>query len=190
MAYDRKNLFLIAQGGGQRAQRWVYEGTDTVAAVAAAGFISDAYELGMKVGDEITVKQYSSTAFTTLTQSDTLIATAVVSGTGATLKKASVGAATASAGAATLNTLVGAVTTESLTTAAGDTPYTLTVTNSQVAASDVILVSIQNGTNSAGVPLLGRVTPGSGSVVITVYNKHASAALNGTLIISYVVFKA
>jgi hypothetical protein len=97
--------------------------------------------------------------------------------------------AAAVAGAATLNKASGKITTESLTTAAGAT-YTLTLTNSQIAAADTAFVSIANGTNSAGDPAVGLVTPAAGSVTIKVVNRHASAALNGTLVISFASMKA
>lgn len=96
--------------------------------------------------------------------------------------------ATATAGAATLNKVLGTITTESASTAAA-AAYTLTLTNSTVSASSVIMASIDNGTNSAGIPVVGAVTPGSGSVVIKVWNLHASAAFNGTLKIRFVVIK-
>ena len=94
--------------------------------------------------------------------------------------------ATAASGAATLNSNAGVITTESLTTAQ-NAIYTLTLTNSQIKATDIVLVSVGNGSNSAGTPMLGTVTAADGSVVITVINKHASAvALNGTLVIAFV----
>lgn len=98
--------------------------------------------------------------------------------------------ATASSGAATLNALVGKVTSEALTTAQ-NAFYTLTLTNSEIAAADIVLVSVGNGTNTQGTLMLGHVTPAAGSVVIQVQNKHASAqALNGTIVVSFVVLKA
>lgn len=96
--------------------------------------------------------------------------------------------ATATAGAATLSKNAGVVTSEALTTAAGAV-YTLTLTNTVIAATDTVLASVQNGTNTQGWVHLERVTPGSGSVAITVRNIHASEALNGTIKISYVVFQ-
>jgi hypothetical protein len=96
----------------------------------------------------------------------------------------------AAAGAATLNKLSGKVTTEDLTTAQ-DASYTLTLTNTSVAAADIVLVSVASGTNTQGTTVVTKVTPAAGSVVIIVTNKHATAqALNGTLVISYVVIKA
>lgn len=96
--------------------------------------------------------------------------------------------ATAATGAATLDMPSGVVTTESLTTAAGAV-YTLTLTNTCIAAKDIVLVSVGNGTNSAGSPALTTVTTAAGSVVIKVQNIHASAALNGTLTIAFAVIK-
>lgn len=97
--------------------------------------------------------------------------------------------ATAAAGAATLNKSSGKITTESLTTVAGAT-YTLTLTNSSIAAADQVYVSVANGTNTQGMPVVTRVTPGITSVIIVVTNMHASQALNGTLIVSFMVAKA
>ena len=96
--------------------------------------------------------------------------------------------ATAVAGAATLNKGSGVVTSEALTTAAGAT-YTLTLTDSAIAATDEVFASVQNGTNAAGLPEIATVTPGAGSVVIVVHNDHATAALNGTLKVTYLDLK-
>jgi hypothetical protein len=101
-----------------------------------------------------------------------------------------ISAATATTGAATLEAIAGKVTTESLTTAQ-NAAYTLTLTNPSIAAADIVLVSVANGTNTQGTPALVRVTPAAGSVVIIVRNSHASAeAFNGTLVISFFVVKA
>jgi hypothetical protein len=95
-------------------------------------------------------------------------------------------AATASSGAATVDKQSGLVTSEALTSAAAAT-YTLTLTNALVAATSTVLVSVGNGSNTQGQPTLETVTPGSGSVVIVVRNRHASQALNGTLVIGFLV---
>lgn len=95
--------------------------------------------------------------------------------------------ASATTGAATLNKNSGQITSESLTTAAGAV-YTLTLTDSNILATDLVLASVQYGTSTTGSPAITRVTPAAGSVVILVQNVHASAALNGTIIISFVRF--
>lgn len=92
--------------------------------------------------------------------------------------------ATASSGAATLNKVSGVITSEGLTTAAGST-YTLTITNSKIAAADQVFASVQLGTSTTGVPSITTVTPSSGQVVITIQNIHASAALNGTIKVAF-----
>lgn len=103
---------------------------------------------------------------------------------------ADAGTATATAGAAELNKMAGKVTTEALTTAQ-NAIYTLTLTNSAIAAADMVFASVADGTNTQGTPMIGQVNPGAGSVVIEVINKHATAeALNGTLEISFHVVKA
>lgn len=96
------------------------------------------------------------------------------------------GFATSTAGAATINHTGGVITTEALSTAAAAT-YTMTLTNNDIAANSAVMVSIGNGTNSAGAPVVTTVTPAAGSVVIVIKNVHASAALNGTLTIAFAV---
>lgn len=100
-----------------------------------------------------------------------------------------VGSATATTGAATLNARSGKVTSEALTTAQ-NAIYTLTVTNSELAAADVVMASVANGTNTQGTPMIGKVTPAAGSLVVEVINKHAtSQAFNGTVVVSFVCIK-
>ena len=94
--------------------------------------------------------------------------------------------ATATAGAATLSKQAGTVTSETLTTAAGS-EYILTLTNTFVAAASVVLASVQNGSNTTAGAYVTSVTPAAGSVVIKVKNGHASAALDGTIKIAFLV---
>lgn len=95
--------------------------------------------------------------------------------------------ATAVAGAATLDAMSGVVTSEAVTTAAGAT-YTLTLTNNQIAAADVVLVSVAAG--GTGMATVARVTPAAGSVAIIIQNIAGAAAFNAALKISFVVIKA
>ncbi|MDE2102789.1 MAG: hypothetical protein KGL39_36430 [Patescibacteria group bacterium] len=96
--------------------------------------------------------------------------------------------ATGAALAVTLNTPSGVITTESLTTAAGGT-FTYVITNSCIAATDIVNVSLGLGTASTGNPSVTTVTPAAGSVSVVVQNLHASAALNGTLKIAFDIIK-
>lgn len=98
--------------------------------------------------------------------------------TGATGGVSGHGAATAVAGAATLNQSSGVITSEALVAA---TSYTLTLTNSVVASTSTVVVTPYN---SAGLAVfLVSITPGSGSVVVVV----GMAALTGTVAIPFVV---
>ncbi len=104
--------------------------------------------------------------------------------------KQTMGAVAAVAGAATLAAIQGKVTSEALTTAQ-NAIYTLTLTNTSIAAADIVLASVANGTNTQGTPVITRIQPAAGSVVILVSNLHATAqALNGTIVVSFVVVKA
>lgn len=93
--------------------------------------------------------------------------------------------ATSTAAAATVNHTGGFITTESLSTAAAGI-YTFTLTNANIMASSVVLVSAGNGTNTTqGLSVIG-VTPAAGSCVILIKNVNASA-LNGTIVIGFAV---
>lgn len=97
-------------------------------------------------------------------------------------------ASTASAGAVTSHAQRGIVTTEALTTAAGSS-YTLTLTNNRTQTTDSFcLVSVGNGSNTGGTPVVTSVTQSGGSWVILIKNDHASAAFNGTLKIMFQIF--
>lgn len=96
------------------------------------------------------------------------------------------GTATSTANAATINAQTGMITTEALTTAAGAT-YTMTLTNSYISASSIVLVTVGKGTDTAGMPTVAFVTPAAGSAVIILQNIHAANALNGTIKIGFKV---
>jgi hypothetical protein len=108
----------------------------------------------------------------------------------ATIFSTNSGTATAAAGAATLANRFGKITSEALTTAQ-NANYTLTITNTSIVATDIVFASVANGTNSQGTPIIVRVTPAAGSLVIIVRNAHDSAqALNGTLVVSFAALGA
>ena len=96
--------------------------------------------------------------------------------------------ATASGGAATLNKSAGVVTSEALTTAAGAT-YTLTLTNSTIAAADQVFASVNLGAGTGGTPTVAAVKPAAGSCTIQIQNIHASTAFNAAIVIQFAVFK-
>lgn len=95
-----------------------------------------------------------------------------------------VNVATSTAGAATLNTKSGRVTTEALTTAAGAT-YSFTLTNSLItAAGPAPQVSVVDGSNTGGQLQLTSVTNAAGSSTF-VFTNTGTSALNGTLVIAF-----
>ena len=96
------------------------------------------------------------------------------------------GTGTESSHAVTINHQSGVITTTSLTTAAGATE-TITLTNSAITTSSVVLVSVMGGTNSGTNALYLQATAGSGTSTIKLTNGDASAALNGTVIIGFLV---
>lgn len=80
----------------------------------------------------------------------------------------------------------GTVTSAALTTAAG-TLESLTITDAKIAATSKVMVSVLNGTNAAGIPVISTVTPGAGSATVRLLNADALAAFNGTVILRYFV---
>lgn len=108
----------------------------------------------------------------------------------ATIFSTNSGTATATAGAATLANRFGKVTSEALTTAQ-NAIYTLTITNTIIRTTDLVMASVANGTNTQGTPVVTRVQPGNGTLTILVSNLHASAqALNGTIVVSFAALGA
>lgn len=94
--------------------------------------------------------------------------------------------ATAASGKATAHGEGALITTESLSQAAGAT-YTLTVGNNQIQPNSVVLAVLSNGSNTQGDPTLNTVAVSLGKAVITITNRHASQALNGTLQVAMLV---
>ena len=107
--------------------------------------------------------------------------------TGTSALEVETGAVTLSSNAGTLSQVAGKVTSEALTTAAG-AAQSLTITNTLVAATDIIFVTRNGGTSDEGTPEF-TVTPGAGSFVILLENRHASAAFDGTFIFSFMIVK-
>lgn len=93
-------------------------------------------------------------------------------------------AATSTAGAATLNTVSGLVTTEALTTAVGAT-YSFVLTNSLITlAGPAPQVQMLDKSNTAGATQVNSVTNAAGSATI-VFQNTGTAAWNGTKLIAF-----
>jgi len=88
----------------------------------------------------------------------------------------------------TLNKNCGQITTVSQTIAAG-AEAEFTVTNSEVAATDVVVACIATHT-SAGEFIVGVSAVAAGSFKLRLTNLHAATAGNNVLVINFVVIKA
>jgi len=88
----------------------------------------------------------------------------------------------------TCNAYSGVITTVSQTVAAG-AEADIVVTNSKVAATDVVAVSIKTHT-SAGTFEASVAAVAAGQFTLRLTNLHASAAGDNVLVINFIVLKA
>lgn len=122
----------------------------------------------------------------------TLSVTGAISGSGSIGYATGVGGtvtqATNRSTGVTLNKLSGQITTDATSLAAG-AEATFTVTNSQVAATDVVVVCAASGQTAAtSVPIVTAVAAGSFDITLT--NLNASTADTGAMVINFAVIKA
>lgn len=89
----------------------------------------------------------------------------------------------------TLNTVCGTITTFAAGAIAGAEDGPFTVTNSAVAATDVISVSIKSYAGT-GTPLVYVSATAAGSFDITITNLHAANALTAAIVINFFVNKS
>lgn len=89
----------------------------------------------------------------------------------------------------TLNKLAGQITTDT-TSLAAEAQATFTVTNSKVAANDVVVVSIKSGSNGGNTAVTVKaVAAGSFDLMVSNNNAAAGTAETGAIVISFVVIK-
>lgn len=98
------------------------------------------------------------------------------------------GTVTLSSNAGTVSKMAGVITTESLTTAAGAS-QALVITNTLVTTTSIVLVTRTGGTSAGGTPII-KAVPTANTITIALDNKHASAAFDGTFILSFLVLAA
>lgn len=103
---------------------------------------------------------------------------------GSTIVAAKVNGTEAS-NAVTASGMAGLITTSSLSTAGGSS-YAITWTNTVITSTSVVLLTLAGGTNTTENITL-KVVPGSSTATLTIYNNTAATALNGTILISYLV---
>jgi hypothetical protein len=89
----------------------------------------------------------------------------------------------------TINKLSGTITTDATSLATG-AEATFVVTNSKVAATDVVVVSLKSGTTTPGSTLVSVTAVAAGSFSITLANLHASVADTAAAVINFAVIKS
>lgn len=88
----------------------------------------------------------------------------------------------------TINAVCGAITTDATSLAAG-AEAEFTVTNSAVAAADVVVVSLKTeSTTGTSLPFVSTIAAGSFKITLT--NLHASTADTSASVINFAVIKA
>ena len=78
MAYSTSSPPIRVTGGIDAVNQWLYKSADSAATVKAANYITNAQDLGMKVGDAIIILD-------TATPAATLAIVSAVASTGSTL---------------------------------------------------------------------------------------------------------
>ncbi len=76
MAYDKNNLARIDGFFAGAYNEWVYRSTDNFTTVKAANYLSNAFDMGVKAGDKITVIEVATPPVMTIATILTCTATA------------------------------------------------------------------------------------------------------------------
>ena len=129
-----------------------------------------------------TLRSFVNVTDGAITSSSSSAGIGYATGAGSTVTQA-----TSKATGVTINAVSGVIITDDASLAAG-AEVTFTVTNSAVAATDVILLSL--GTTTTGTPFAFVSDVSAGSFDITITNLHASTANTSAEGINFVVIKA
>lgn len=100
------------------------------------------------------------------------------------------GSATQSAAsqAVTIDNGCGTVTLATNTLSAA-TVTSFTISNSRAQVGDRVLVTLDRGTQTNGIPVLVGATPATGSITVSFANAHASTALNGAMKVYFLLLR-
>jgi hypothetical protein len=93
---------------------------------------------------------------------------------------------TEASNAVTVDANAGVITTSSLTVTAGST-YSITWTNTSIAATSVVLLQWQGGTNTNANFTMSCV-PGASTATLVIHNNASATSISGTIIIGFSVF--
>lgn len=145
------------------------------------------YEFGKITSDVLQTDELVVTELTATTLNATTTTVATSNADSVIVTKGTVTQATSPTTGVTVNTNAGVISTFASTLAAGGTEV-FSVANSKVDANSVILVNVVDYTGSAGVPIVQiDGGAGAGTFNIVVRNIHGTAALDGSLAISFLV---
>lgn len=141
------------------------------------------------IGSSTSFEFFTGTALqhtTSLVFSDTAANRAVTfpDATG-TIVLASKANGTEAANAVTASGTTGVITTSALTTAGGAN-YAITWTNTFMTTASIIQLTLMGGTNTTKNTTM-QATAGAGTSTLTIYNNTAATALNGTILIGYMI---
>ncbi len=204
MALVGSNLKLVVEAGGVKHFR--YDTTDSLTTVEAASYFSresatnynDIY-VDLTAGDIIDVYVWTTTILTgAFVEKKTYNVTSVTAAGVATIEQAATGSKYSPGGTVTqitnrstgvtLSTLTGQITTDNTSLAAG-AEATFTVTNTKVAATDIVVICAASGqTAGTSIPFVTAVA--AGSFDITLSNVHAATADTGAMVINFAVIKS
>jgi hypothetical protein len=139
----------------------------------------------VSAGDEVDMYQTSTGRIMKATALE--LATYVVSSAASSAS----GTVTTSGNVGTLNKLYGAVVTDSQTITGQAAAQSVTITNSTVTVGDLIMATLDEGTNTTGIPVLRTCHAGAGVMTFKINNAAttATAAFAGTFIINYEIIK-
>jgi hypothetical protein len=93
--------------------------------------------------------------------------------------------------AVTLNKICGTIALHGTQNVAAGAEQAFTLTNSAIAATDVVVVTLKSGTIAAGTPVFAVTATAAGSCVITMTNLHASqAVVAADIVLNFAVIKS
>lgn len=199
---DAGNMILDTTTGTQigtaTGQKIGFHGaTPVVQSVAGTDLGTVLSDNGLRAaGTAYPITTTAAVATGAITATGAISATTTITSTGPT---SGVGYATGAGGAVTqastittavvLNTMSGAITTVSATLAT-TVDATFTLTNSNIAATDYVGVSIQSyGGTADGIPVVNTTATAAGSCTINIMNNGATT-LDAVIVINFVVIKA
>tara|TARA_R110000868_G_scaffold14414_2_gene67068 strand:+ start:58848 stop:59312 length:465 start_codon:yes stop_codon:yes gene_type:complete len=98
--------------------------------------------------------------------------------------------ATSASNTPTINAVAGKFTSATLTTSptggTGSPVTALTITNNTVTTDSIVIAQITTYGGTTGAPVIAKIAPGSGSIVLTIANVGV-AVLNGAVTITFIV---